>query len=640
VVCNIAANQAPKLTFTDLWLDAQAAIKRTTLDMSTPVAVTVSGFRFALKTGELTDDGFRLGGSLTVSPKSSATTVLNFDDLLVSRNAAGASATYGGSFVIPATGVDVFNVVKFMPVADTPISFGTVADKPSTLFVKGAAEVSMLLIDRKLEVKSFEVRSDNAFEATVRPDLEAKFLKGLATITLKEVSFNTIGGVSVDVDGDVQLALPLVQAGVGGIHYRPGTSKPIVSVDSVGLTVPVKVGELAGYVLYKETQETVNGKTATLTALGGGLKIDIQKFMTLEAAFKYTNSRVSNYKEFSVDISSKFPAVPLAPGLSLIGVGGGMTYRTDTGISRVTVSGSVSLGARGTVDLDPVSLTVAQGPVIEGSATLVISTKKVAEATMTLDFPNNLISVKVKSSIEVLPGMDAATVNGIMVLSGKRNDTYWVMGLTAKANLAGLFDANALMVMGGGLNVSAHPELKAYTDFVDRSYLTSNKTLNGAHAKGYARIGNNHANAYGVSFWEVSGKVWYGAGGDVLLNTNFSTKRSAINMVCYWGGGAEVTIRGEPLGGAEVLATGNLSGTYTKSAGWNLDGKVAASMRVWFGSCGDGCSNGICWGGCFNPCFWKSCRICPIPVGGRACLRPSLNVGYRSPRKVTMSMNY
>jgi TANFOR domain-containing protein len=641
VACNIVANQAPKLALTDLWLDAQAAIKRATLNMSTPVAVAVSGFRFALKTGELTNDGFRLGGSLTVSPKSSATTVLNFDDLLVSRSAAGASATYGGSFVIPATGVDVFNVVKFMPVADTPISFGAVADKPSTLFVKGAAEVSMLLIDRKLEVKSFEVRSDNDFEATVRPDLEATFLKGLATITLTEVSFNTIGGVSVDVDGDVQLALPLVQAAVGGIHYRPGTSRPIVSVDSVGLTVPIKVGELAGYVLYKETQETVNGQTATLTAFGGNLKIDLKKFMTLEATFKYTNSRVSNYKEFSVDISSKFPAVPLAPGLSLIGVGGGVTYRTDIGIGRVTISGSVSLGARGTVDLDPLALTVAQGPVITGSATLVVSTKKVAESTITLDFPNSLISVQVKSSIEVLPGMDAATVNGIVVLSGKRNDTYWVMGITANAKMAGLFEANTLMVMGGGLNVNDHPELNAYTSFVDRSYLTNGTTLNGAHAKGYARVGRTPETAFGVRFWEVSGRVWYGAGGDVLLNSNFSTKRTSINMICYWGGGAEVSIMGKSIGGAEVLATGNLNGTYTPSAGWNMNGAVAASMRVWFGSCGGGCSNGICWGGCFNPCFWGSCRICPVPVGGRACLRPSLTVGYRSQtRQVTTSMRY
>ena len=75
-------------------------------------------------------------------------------------------------------------------------------------------------------------------------------------------------------------------------------------------------------------------------------------------------------------------------------------------------------------------------------------------------------------------------------------------------------------------------------------------------------------------------------------------------------------------------------GGYTGAEGWNFNGHAGAHLTAWFGGCSDECANKICWGGCFDPCwpipFVDACDICPIPVGGKICVHPGIDMNYKS----------
>jgi hypothetical protein len=468
-------------------LDNQATIRSVQLRLAgttPPTAVQAAGFRFVLTNGTLGETGFNLDGNLVVEPKESNPTALNFTGLRVGHTADGASA-YGGTFTLPDNGMDVFKTVAIKPQDDKPLTFGVAADKPEVFLVKGMAALVLPLIGEKInaakvKLKSIEVRSDRNFEALLQPDMpKAKFLGSLATIYLTGLEFNTVGNVDIRVNGGVQLTLPLVQASVGGIRYRPGPGGPIVSVDSLGITVPIPVGAMTGYVHYKEVKQLVDGQAGSKTSLGGGLSINITRFVNLRAAFNYTNSQAGSttYNEYSADFFSRMPPVLIGPGVALTGIGGGLTYRDDRGISSVRLSGSLSnmVAYKIGPELDPITLAIGPGPVINGTANLKLASKDVGQVGLSIDYPNALVSVSINSAIQVVPNLDTPSVSAILTISGAKDNSYWGFQATAKARMIGLIDVNAKIIMGENYNLMKTMQyLNGDYNWVDRDYLDDN----------------------------------------------------------------------------------------------------------------------------------------------------------------------
>ncbi|MBF9220256.1 carboxypeptidase regulatory-like domain-containing protein [Hymenobacter ruricola] len=594
-----------KINVSNLWIATGGEIKTATLGLNPAVSVSVGGFGFTLTGGGLTEQGFKLSGAVKVQVPGSAASVVNFSDLLI-----GTSQLYGGNFVLPSAGLDVFSLAKFKPVAGSPLAFGTLPNGGPSFF-SGGATTTLPLIDKTITVQAFTVRSDGQFSAQVPADFSIGF-GGLASLKVKGVKFNTIGGVGIDVLSDVQLTLPLVKAEAGNLKYRPGKAP---SLENVGLHVPIGVGELGGSVSFLN-----NG-------FAGALGLNLVSVMNVKADFKY--QKVAGDIQFAANIQSNIPPVPVGPGLLLTSVGGGLSYGNKK-LKSVTVSGVVSVAAfEAGLALNPIKVTVEAGPVITGTANLTVAEQKMANAKLLLDFPNSLASVQLTSNYTPLPGMSSSTVGGIVVVSGKQNDSYWVMSMGAKTSLLGLINANANILVGQNLNVNNHPELGDYTGFIDKAYLSNGTTVNGAHMQSNTSFGRHQNDAFSACFWEACGKIWYYNDAVSNLNMNFASNSYGLYISSGWGGGADLTVAGKSIGGADVGAAGALGGGYNPSQGWNLNGTVGAHLVGWLGDCSNACANKICWGGCFKACVF-GCKVCPIPVGIKVCAHPGITVDYKS----------
>lgn len=598
---------AAKVGLPTLWVSTTGEIKKADLSFSPAPSVALGPWGLTLSSGSIAESGFSFGGTLKLTVPGSAPTEVSFSKLSV-----GAGMLYGGSFTLPSGGLDVFKVAKFKPVAGSPISFG---QEPGggAFILSGGAVTSLELLKKELTIKSFAVTSAGKFTAQVPLDYDVSFA-GIATLKLSSIKFNTIGEFGIDVGGGVQLDLPLVKAEAGNIHYRPGKSP---SIDKIGLHFPLAgIGELGGKVEFLN-----NG-------FGGALKFSVVGALTADASFKY--QKVAGDTQFNTMLMASTPPIPVGPGVLLTGIGGGFEYKYKN-VSSVTLSGVIGLGGDAGLALNPLTVTVASGPVITGTANLTVATQKFADAALLLDFPNKLASVEIKSDFNPVPLVSTASAGAKVIISGKENDTYWMMGVYANAKMLGLLDVNAHVLTGWNLNRDKHPELADYTNFIDAAYLTNGNTINGAHLLGSTFFGRTKDNAWSRDFAVASGKVWFYNSANVNLDANFKSNAYGLGIASGWDGGVDITIGGVGIAGADVGAEYAVHGGYNPTDGWNFDGHAGAHLTAWFGDCSDACESKICWGGCFNPCWpWHHCSICPIPVGGKVCVHPGIDMSYKS----------
>jgi len=600
-----------KVGLPELWLSPTGEVKKADLSFSPAPSVSLGPWGMTLASGSLSEQGFSFGGSLKLAVPGSAPSEVSFTKLAV-----GAGQLYGGSFTLPSAGLDVLKLAKFKPVAGSPISFG---QEPGggAFILSGGAVTSLPQLNKELTIKAFTVCSDGKFMAQVPLDYDVDFAS-VATFHLAGIKFNTIGELGIDVAGTVQLSLPGVKAEAGGLHYRVGKSPKL---DKIGLHFPLAgVGELGGKV------EFLSG------GFSGQLKLDVVGALKADADFSYT--KVAGDIRFSTNLLASTPPILLGPGVLLTGLGGGFTYEKKT-VSSITVKGVIGMGGDAGLALNPVSVTVASGPVISGYADLTVAKQNFAKATLLLDFPNSLAAVEIHTDFNPVPAVGTASAGGKVVISGKQNDTYWMFGVYANAKLLGLLDVNANVLTGWNLNRDAHPEHSAYTSFISPTYLTNGNTINGAHLLGSTFYGRTKENAWSRSFADIAtGKVWFYNSAAVNLDANFKSSAYGLGIASGWGGGADLTISGVSIAGADVGAEYAVHGGYTGVDGWNFDGKAGAHLTAWFGGCSDACENKVCWGGCFDPCYFipftDACDVCPIPVGGKVCVHPGITMKYKS----------
>ena len=602
---------AAKVGLPALWLSAKGEIKQADLSFSPAPSVALGPWGLTLSSGSLSEQGFSFGGSLKLAVPGSAPSEMSFTKLKV-----GAGQLYGGAFTLPSSGLDVFKIAKFKPVAGSPISFG---QEPGggAFILSGGAVTSLELIKTDLAIKSFAVTSAGKFLAEVPLDYDAS-LAGIATLHLASIKFNTVGDISIDMGGAVQLDLPLVKAEAGNLHYRPGKSP---TVDKIGLHFPLPgIGELGGKIEFLGS------------GFGGALKLDVVGALKAEASFIY--QKVAGDTQFSTQLMASTPPVLIGPGIFLTSIGGGFSY-AHKAVTSVTVKGVIGMGGDAGIALDPLTVTVASGPVITGTANLTVAKQKFADASLLLDFPNKLASVEIKSDFNPVPAVGTASAGAKVVLSGKENDTYWMMGVYANAKLLGLLDVNANVITAWNLNRDKHPEHSAYTSFISPVYLTNGNTINGAHLLGSTFYGRTKDNAWHRDFAGIaSGSVWFYNQASVNLDANFKSNAYGLGIASGWGGGADLSLSGVSIAGADVGADYAVHGGYNPGDGWNFDGHAGAHLTAWFGGCSDECANKICWGGCFDPCYFipftDACDICPIPVGGKVCVHPGIDMNYKS----------
>ena len=151
---------------------------------------TLTGLSFS-------DNGFSVSGNVQVQVPSSQVSSVDFANLNISTD-----QLYGGSFTIPASGIDVFGIVKFIG-GSTPLSFGKLGSS-NVYYIGGSGAIKFPSLFDDITMKFFQVQTNGQFNATVQTNINEDFY-GIAKVQVTDIGFHTTNGVGVDVNGNFLL---------------------------------------------------------------------------------------------------------------------------------------------------------------------------------------------------------------------------------------------------------------------------------------------------------------------------------------------------------------------------------------------------------------------------------------------------
>ncbi|WP_234570691.1 carboxypeptidase-like regulatory domain-containing protein [Rhodohalobacter sp. 614A] len=608
------------LSLQKFWIGTDGTVREATLDLDPKPELELANWAMELASGGLSETGFSFGGSVELSVPGSDPTEITFSDLSISPD-----QIFGGQFSLPSTGIDVYGIVQLQSKPGTDISFGKVQNE-DVYYITGAAKIDLpKYIDESLVFREFLVRTDGQFSANIAADFEADFF-GLADLTVNGVTFENIGRPSIYVDGQFGLrAIPFITAQAGGITYEPGGD---VSLDKIDLDFDVggvaSVGAGIGFV-----------DTAQRTGFSGSGNFGISGTpLDLEIDFFYEQVN-SGGISFGVDVNTGLPPIQLGT-VALSGIGGGFKYTTSNTEMEITLRGVISVapGAEHAIALDPLQVTVEAGngaPVITGLAQVAIMSQQIADAKLTIDFGKPFFDLEVNIGFEKLQDVNI-TVDGSsrLVLSGEQGDQYWFVGARYDASLFDLFNANADILAAWNLDVSSHPEYQEYTSFVSSDYVTGGE-INGIHLDVATEFGIPKKDKKCAGFLVGEACGWFHNSTRCQLNADFGGGNYGFFLGSDWSGGGNVDFLGFDVIGADVSASGSVSGSYINNV-WRANGRASAKVSGYIGDCKVGCQTKFCW---------PSCGLfdCPIPKGASLCVSGSIEVDYRSNRGLQVSLD-
>jgi hypothetical protein len=621
---NIPLLDQAGIALQSLWIGIDGTVREAALDLDPQPELDLSIWSMQLASGTLSENGFSLGGAVEVEIPGSDATGISFSDLTIAPD-----QIFGGQFSLPSAGIDIFNLVSMQTMPGTDISFGKIQDE-NVYYVRGSGKLGLpSLVDDNLEFRDFLIRTDGEFSASIESDFEVDF-HGLADLAINGVEFETEDTPSIYVDGQFGLyAIPFISAQAGGITYEAGGN---VSVDDIDLDFEIgSIGEVGVGIGFVDNAnfsgfEGSGNINITGTPIKGGID------------FIYQQQR-SGGITFGADFQAGIPPIPVGT-LSITDIGGGFEFNTSNDNFRVTVRGGV-IAAPGTdalIELNPIEVNVLSGPVITGSAALKVMTQQIADADLTIDFPNSLFDVEARVGFEKLNDVNIdLTGKSRLVVSGAQNDTYWMVGAFYNAELFDLFDANANILAAWNLDVNAHPEYSEYTNFVSSDYMTGGE-INGVHLDVATEFGIQRSNQQCLDFEVGRACAYFYNSTRCKLNVDFASRNFGFYLGSNWQGGGSVKLLGEDIAGADIEAQGEVTGSYYDAV-WSASGSASANVSAYIGDCNVGCQTKFCWPSCGT--YFGHEVDCPVPKGASLCASGSIDVDYRSTRgmQVSVSLN-
>jgi TANFOR domain-containing protein len=608
------------LPIDQLLIGKDGSIKKVSVALEVDKAIDLSVWKATLLSVHINENGLKLSGNTKVTIPSSAEAKIGFDNLSVTR-----SSIFGGNFSFPDEGIDIFKLVK-MKTGTRPITFGKIGNS-SVYYIGGSGDFKLpSFIDKTLSVEFFQIQTDGNFEARVAANFNVAFL-GLADLTIRSLGFRTIGTPGIDVKGDFNFnAIPFFKASAGGIHYESNGS---VSVEELGLGFDlVGVAKMSARAKFIERSDRKGFEGE------GHVKI---KSTPLDLGLGFRYYKLSGGIEVGGLIRAGI-TIPIG-AVTLSEIEGEFNLNTADKKWMGRIGGSLSIGGlNAAVAVKPLTITVENGPVFKLMGGLSVIGQNIAKAEGILDFPQSYFALNFVQDLNFLPQLVTASGGGIMVVSTAKDNTYWMMGVRYEASMLGdLVKGNANITAGWGLNIDAHPEHSDYTGYINRDY-TDGGVLKGIHVATAAGINFDTGDRV---FADVAvGRAWYKNYGAVNMDMGFGRGRYGFRVAAGWSVGAYLKISDVDVAGLDAGIEGELQGFYDYGGNYlSFDGLLRARLIAWIGSCSAECQNKICWGGCFNACA-IGCEVCPIPVGGKLCLRPGVRAGYNSVDGFSMNIDF
>ncbi|TVR18425.1 MAG: hypothetical protein EA391_02285 [Balneolaceae bacterium] len=585
-----------------LWIGRDGSVKEAELVLDPHPEFEIAGWKMAIISGGVTAAGLTVGGLLEVDIPFSEIAQINFSELMMSPD-----QLLGGTFSLPAAGVDVMGIATLMMNPAKDITLGKVQNQ-DVYFISGGAFIEMpRYLDDALDFRNFTIRTDGQFSASMTSNFETDFW-GLADLTVTGVRFEYETSPAIHVDGQFGLhGIPLVSAQAGGLTYRPGGNISFEELDFEFDLASIGYVSAALELIDDDVRQAFSG-AGTMEIIG----------TPIAAGVGLLYERYEDDIAFGAEIMSNIPPIPIGT-FSIDNVIGGFSLNRALEEFDVTLGGRVAIapGTGRAISLDPLQVTIESGPVITGTAELNVMDQEIADAALVLDFPNRLFDLEAAIGFDKLESINIeADASTRLVVSGAENNSYWMVGARLNASLSRLFDANANILAAWDLNVSAHPEYEQYTSFVNPDYITGG-TINGIHLDVGVEFGRPPEDpwCYERSVGEICGYFWNSSRCEI--NADFEGSNYNLYVGSEWGVGGHARLIGITLFEIDGYMFGSVEGSYNNGI-WTAGGTAMGSISASVGSCPDECANRICR------------RKKVIPSGGSICVSAGVNVGYHS----------
>ena len=587
----------------ELLVGADLLVKRVNISQTNLPAIKILDWSANIASLLFNEDGFKIGGNMVIKVPASGTSNINFSDVTIGRD-----MFFGGKFIIPESGINIFNIVSLKKGA-SPISFGQVPNQSGVYKLGGSGKIKFAkFITSEINIPVFEVHTNGRFLVDAPVNFETNL--AFAKLKVQAIKFdNTSGTPFIGVQGAVSVDVPLLKLSAADISFKNSGGGVSVTVGKIkaSLDVPVLKTEI-------EVDMKDNG-------FAGSGKLGIPG-TPVNAGIEFHYYKVTG----GIDFGAKFSANVTIPigFVTIERVGGGFQYNTATKDFMVDINGALSIANLGAaVKLDPIGLTVRSGPVIEGYGSVVVgSTLNLANARMKLDFPQETFSVTVDSHIEPIKGVVKTKLQGDLIISLKKDDRFAFLGCAMETNLLGLIKSNGEFALGVGVSnpVTRGDRVSYYFRNVDSRYVRD--VFSGVYINTTAQMGIPKERAIGFDFKFASANLYFYTESNAKLILNFAEDSYLLGLSGKFGGGFEFCAVGLCLG-ADYKACYEFMGGRNDTDGWFIGGKAAGAVSLKVGGCNPGCND------------WS---VRPFCAGFKLCGEGGVEINYAQRRGLGFSV--
>ncbi|HRP56738.1 hypothetical protein, partial [Agriterribacter sp.] len=532
------------------------------------------------------EDGFKIGGKLSITIPSSGRSAIDFSDLAIARD-----EIFGGRFLIPEDGIDLLSVA-YLNTGGAPLSFGRVGSS-SVYRIGGKAglKINLSIFKKEFKIPTFEVLTNGTFNLQTPVGYSTSL--GPFGFSINNLYINTAGNSPfIGIQGNFKADLDVLKFQVADIRVRAGSGGPTYSIEKVGVTLDVPVVKISASVAFKENGFEGEGNLSIPgTPIGGNV------------SFRYFKNGGS--VDFGAHFSANIPPVPIGAIVTLERVGGGFDY--TNGDFSVNIKGKLSLlGTGAVVALDPLGLTVSSPGILTGYGDVTVgSYLKTAHAETIFNGPERTFTVQVSAQMSPLEGLLQQQLKGALVISVKPNDEYAFLGCSVLVKIAGLMNNHGEMAIAAGLkNPKSHDDITShYFQYAPDAYMHS--SFSGVYINVDAQLGIPKEHPLGFDLYVVSAQLSCSSHFKAGLMLNFDENAYRILFGGKFDAGLDLSVGPLSLGASAGLCY-QLEGGRNNDLGWNFSASASGHVDFYLGA-------GDCEADCneitFDPKldFWNSC---------------------------------
>ncbi|WP_343306547.1 carboxypeptidase-like regulatory domain-containing protein [Chitinophaga niabensis] len=579
-----------------LFLNRALAVGGTEIQTEQLPSLEIAGWKAAINNLLFNEDGFKLGGTLSLTIPRSGTSNINFTNLSIAKD-----GMFGGSFSIPESGINILSVAN-INTDGSPLSFSRLGNS-NVYRVGGKAnfKVNVDIVNKSFKVPSFEIMTNGDFSLQVPANYSTTI--GPFGFSIGNIYINTTDNTPfIGIQGTFKADLDFLKFEVADLKIKPTASGPSWSIEKLGVKLDVPVVQTDALVAFSHEGFSGNGSLRIPgTPVNGSIKFEY---------FKRANGT-----QLKADFFTNLPPVPIGGPVTLDGIGGGFAYKEGgaNGGFQVDVRGKLSFAGTGPlVAVNPLGLTVSSAGILKGYGDVeVASYLKTAHAEVIFDGPDKTFTIQINTEMSPLQGLMSQKIEGALVISAKPDDEFAFLGCRIGVKLLGLINNHGELAMAIRLK---NPKTRGgiispYFEYAPEDFMR--ERFSGVYVNAGAQLGIPKDRPFEFDLFVASAKLWCSSEYRANLLLNLEEMAFQIKFGGKFDAGIEGCVAKIACVGLSAGLCYMVEGSRNDTQGWYFgavaSGEASFSARLGVGNCKPGCNEIVtitdgCVGGSFKVC--------------------------------------